>query len=913
MKYRFILLGCSAAAAIATGAQAAEIRGRVLDASQRTALPGATVRVAGTGLSATTERDGSFTLSEVPAGPQRITIDYVGYETAEQDATAGDNATPLDIALTHAAAGGEIVVTGTRLAEARALQTKKIADNFVETLYANDVGKLPDQNVAEAVKRLPGLSVANDQGEGRYVIIRGIDPNLVNVTLNGQTLPAPEPDGRQVKLDDIPSAMIAAVIVSKSLTADQDANAIGGEVNIRTLTAFDRNKRFFLDGRGSYGAYNLNGKHPYEVDGQVGGLFGADEQFGAVVSVNYSRRPIESENFQGSENYSSGVPDQNGLRDYNLVRTRLGVVGNFDWHPSDSAKIYLRTSYSKFTDNEVRDQNRVGSETGLVKTSPTTGSFKATDTILIRRRRENDNTKSATLGGEFDVGPGKLEMSGGYTKAIKNDPLRSEFTFTTAKNGATVDYDLSTSPYSFIPRAPGFTDPSLFSFSKVNFEKRHAAEEMWQGRVDYTLPIAIGDSSTIKIGGKYLDRHKTNDQNKQDYKVGSEPWALGTVGYFADRGFYDGMFNFGQRIDYNAAVAYFNAHPKVAKLDAVGTLADTLSSDYDVHERILAGYAMATLKFGGLTLIPGIRVENTRDRASAKIVDANSTLTDDFNSLGRKTYTDWFPGLNAKYEVTRNFLLRAAVTTAIGRPAYPSLAPSIVVEDDTVPNISLGNPDLKPYKAVNLDAAAEYYLPGQGVISIGLFYKHIDNPIYTQSTRVANGSFGGVTYALADVAQPINADDETVKGIELNGQTQFTFLPGVLSGFGVSANYTHVTGHAKAPGFRPGNIPLFFQSKNIGTAQLFYEKYGFAARVAYTYRSKYLDVLGADAASDEYTDNNGQLDVHASYQIFPQATIFMDATNLTDAPWRRFIGVKSQLVERERYDYSIRGGVQVHF
>jgi len=221
-------------------------------------------------------------------------------------------------------------VTGTRLAEAKALQTQKIANNFIDSLYANDVGKLPDQNVAEAVKRLPGLSVANDQGEGRYVIIRGIDPNLVNVTINGQTMPAPEPDGRQVKLDDIPSAMIASVVVTKSLTPDQDANAIGGEVNIRTLTAFDRNKRFFVDARGSLGWYEMNHKKPYELDGQLGGIFGADGQFGAVLSINYSRRPIESENFQGSENYQTGAPDENGLRDYNLVRTRLGIVGNFD-------------------------------------------------------------------------------------------------------------------------------------------------------------------------------------------------------------------------------------------------------------------------------------------------------------------------------------------------------------------------------------------------------------------------------------------------------------------------------------------------------------------------------------------------------------------------------------------------------
>jgi TonB-dependent receptor len=917
IRYKSVFfVGCALGAlAVAGTAQAAAIRGKVIDADKRTALPGANVRVSD-GKSVTTERDGSFTIEGVAEGSQTLTIDYVGYDEIRQTATAGDDGAAIEIGLKATASAGDIVVTGTRLAEARALQTQKIAVNFVDALYANDVGKLPDQNVAEAVKRLPGLSIANDQGEGRYVIIRGIDPNLVNVSLNGQTLPAPEPDGRQVKLDDIPSAMIASVTVTKSLTADQDANAIGGEVAIRTLTAFDRNKRLFADARGSYGWYDLNHKHPYEVDGQLGGLFGSEGQFGAVVSVNYSRRPIESENFQGSENYSSGIPDQNGLRDYNLVRTRLGIVGNFDWHPSDRAKLYLRTSYSKFTDNEVRDQNRIGSEANVVADSPTSGTFNATGTVLVRRREEKDNTKSATLGGEFDVGAGKLEMSGGYTKAIKNDPLRSEFTFTTPKKALTVDYDLSTSPYSFLPQGAGFGDPSLFTLSKFNFEQRHAAEELWQGRIDYTLPIAIGDGSTIRIGGKYLDRRKTNDQNKQDYKSGSESFPLGAVSYLGDTGFYDGMFDFGQRIDYDAALAYTQTHPDTLKLDKDGTIADTLSSDYDVRERILAGYAMATLRFGGLTLVPGIRVEQTRDRVAAKIVGPDSDVSDGFNSFGRKSYTNWFPGVNAKYEITPSFLLRAAVTTAIGRPNYPDLAPYVTVGDTDATgktDLALGNPDLKPYKAVNLDAGAEYYLPGQGVLSIGLFYKHIDDPIYSQQIDVANGTFGGVLYPLAGITQPINAKDETVKGIELNAQTQFTFLPGFLSGFGVSANYTHVSGHASAPGVRAGDIPLFFQSKNIGTAQLFFEKYGFTARIAYSYRSKYLDTLTGSADTDEYTDSNGQLDVHASYQVTRNVTVFADGTNLTDAPWRRFVGNKSQLVERERYSFSLRGGAQVHF
>ncbi|MCI4588925.1 TonB-dependent receptor [Sphingobium sp. BYY-5] len=804
-----------------------------------------------------------------------------------------------------------IIVTGARQAQRDAIAEKMAADNTVETLRANDVGKLPDQNVAEAVKRLPGLSVANDQGEGRYVIIRGIDPNLINVTLNGQTLPAPEPAGRVVKLDDLPSAMIQAITVTKSLLSSQDANAVGGEVNIRTKTAFDNARPFFLDARASSGVYGLNRKFPYEMDGTIGGRFGADEQFGAVVSVNYSNRPIESENFQGSEDYShGGIPDGNGLRDYNLTRTRLGIVGNFDWHPSDAVKLYLRTSYSKFEDHETRDQNR------LAITDYASDPLAGTATMLIRRREENDNTKSATLGGEFDVAGGKLEMSGGWTKAVKEDPLRSEFTFTSKKGSVAIDYDASTYPYTLVPTGSSaglFTTPSLFTLSKYNLEQRYAYEQLWQGRADYEHPIAIGDDSAIKVGVKYLDRHKSNDQNKTDYKNGSTVFNASSVAYQGDSDFYDGLFGFGNRIDYWAARAYAAANPSVLKIDAAGTLSDSLSSDYDVTESITAGYAMATLKFGGLALIPGVRVEHTVDHSKAKIVDANSTLDDDYNSFGHTSYTDVFPGLNAKFAVNPSLFLRGAVTTSIGRPNYASLAPYVVVEDDTVPNISIGNTGLKPYKAVNYDASIEFYPNKDSLFSAGFFHKDIDNPIYDYSQRLTNVTYGNVDYATADVSQPVNADSETLTGVELNAQTQFTFLPGLLSGFGLSANYTHIWGHATASAIRSGNIPLFYQSSNVGNVQLFYEKYNLAVRLAFNYRSAYLDALGSDAGTDEYTDGNGQLDLHASYQVTPHFSLFTDISNLTDAPWRRYIGSKLDLIEREHYGAQYRLGVQLHF
>ncbi|HXH15588.1 MAG TPA: TonB-dependent receptor [Sphingomonas sp.] len=819
----------------------------------------------------------------------------------------------------------DIVVTGTRAGERKAIEEKRTANNFVEAVFANDVGKLPDQNVAEAVRRLPGLSVANDQGEGRYVIIRGINPDLVNVTLNGMTLPAPEPEGRQVKLDDIPSALISAVVVTKSLTADQDANAIGGSVDVRTLSAFDRAKPYFADARAAYGWSKLNGKHPYEGDIQVGGLFGPDQQFGAVLSVNYSQRPIESENFQGSTNWrvptaANGfvVPDQYGLRDYNLTRTRKGAVLNLDWRPSDTTKFFLRGTYSAFDDNETRDQFIIDNQSTFTNQTATTGRFRGRGSVRVRRREESDNTKSVQGGGEFDLGPGHLAITGGYARAEKRDPLRSEYNFRTGGSALTVDYDVSDAPYDFVPTAT--LPQTAYALNSVNYDKRLAVEKLAQARVDYTIPLSFGtDGSSIKVGAKYLDRHKTNNRDYTTYSLTSgRSFTLANVSYLGDTSFYGSDYSFGPRIGYDTAQAFLAVNPGTVTLNTAGSINNSLANDYDVKERIIAGYAMATLKFDKLTLVPGVRVEQTRDRSKAKLITTASSINSDYNSFGSKQYTDVFPGLNARYDLTDALVVRGAVTTAIGRPNYAQLAPYVSVDQTTNPNsVAQGNPNLKPYKALNFDGAIEYYLPGQGLISLGGFYKKLDDPIYAQSLLAQTGTFAGQALTNATVSTPLNIDKAKVYGIEVNLQTRFTFLPSPLDGFGVAANYTRIWGDGNgtilgAPS-RTGDIPLFQQSKHVGTAQIFYEKYGFAVRAAYSYRSAYLDTLGATAALDQYTDNNGQLDVNASYQVSPELTFFASATNLTDAPWRRYIGTKAQLVERERYDMSVRWGAQLHF
>lgn len=922
---------------------AADIAGRVVDPTSGASLPGATVTAGGR--TAVADSDGMFVLRDVPAGTVQLSFTYVGYPTTTRSAQSSDSPQvvvfKLDAPVSETS-GGEIVVTGQRAAERRALQAKRSSNFIQDTLNANDVGKLPDQNVAEAVRRLPGISVANDQGEGRYVIIRGVNPNLANVTINGQTAPAPEPESRQVKLDDIPSSLIGSVTVVKSLTADRDANAIAGQVDINTLTAFDRTKAF-ANARIVSGYTNLNSRSPHEGDITAGTRFGPDKTFGVVLSANYSRRPIESENLQGSSNWGTppgatrAVPDDFRLRDYNLTRTRYGFVGNFDWRPSSNVNVYLRTLYSTFKDHETRDQSRIEipvtyptTNAAGVTTQPTAaqqtvnaaissgGTFSSRGTRFLRLRNEDDSTFTGELGGKFRFGDAELQVEGTYSKALKKDPLRSEYSFRTGSTALTgLSLDLSDTLFKVNTANATPNTTTLYNGYRVTYDRRRAEENLYQARADLTIPIGFGSDSSIKVGGKFQQTDKSNNRDFQQYSLSG---TLAATGAAADDGsaIYGGRYLFGPRINYALAETYYTVTNPAGRTqstsDAATSVANSLVNDYDLSEKVVAGYIMGTFKFAQLTIVPGVRVEHTDGTYKGKSFTAASSVAQDFNVSNSRSYTDAFPDLNVRFDVNDRLILRAAATTAIGRPDYNLLAPYVNVTD-TTPNagvIAVGNPNLKPYKAVAGDLSAEYYLPGQGIVSIAGFYKHLDDPIFNVGITQA-GTFGGTTFTKALVTQPVNGDSAKIYGVEANVQVQLLFLPGALSGFGVSGNFTYTDGSSSGVIGRAGSVPNLLQSKYIGTAQLYYEKYGITGRLAYTYRSAYLDTLGTTAATDQYTDENNSLDARIAYSPVKQYTLFAEVSNLLDSPWRRYQAVKTQLIENEHYRQTFRIGVQLAF
>ncbi|RYF37771.1 MAG: TonB-dependent receptor, partial [Chitinophagaceae bacterium] len=218
-------------------AQSGIVSGSVTDSLQKLSLPGASLKLAPGNRSTISNEYGKFAFLDVPAGKYTLSVTYIGYKvsTREIEVTAS-KATAVEVAMEDGTViGTEVLVLGDRLrGQAKAINQQKNNLNITNIVSSDQVGRFPDANIGDAIKRIPGITMQNDQGEARNIIIRGIAPELNSVTLNGDRIPSAEGDNRRVQMDLIPSDMIQTIEVNKTLTPDMDADAIGGSVNLVT-------------------------------------------------------------------------------------------------------------------------------------------------------------------------------------------------------------------------------------------------------------------------------------------------------------------------------------------------------------------------------------------------------------------------------------------------------------------------------------------------------------------------------------------------------------------------------------------------------------------------------------------------------------------------------------------------------
>lgn len=926
-----------ASALAASVAVAGEVvHGRVTNAAGD-ALPGAEVIVRATGQRAVTNTQGEFDLV-LPTGTAVLDVRYIGQPSATQTVSVVQGGTEVSIMLGagEAATVSDVIVTGVITdGVARSLNQQKNADGTVNVLSADAIGRYPDPNVAESLQRVQGIAIQRDQGEGRYINVRGAPSAFTAVSVDGVAVPAVSPTTRAVDLDTLPSDIVSSVEVSKTLTPAQDADSIAGAVNIKTRSPFDK-RRLALSGYAG-GSYNDYGGSDTRGGLTASNVFGPNQTFGALVSLSYSetnRRPDNVENawiFDDRATVGSGasakpnpafnhyVLEETLFKDYETQRTRKAVTGALEWRPGDAIRTWVRGSFAEFNDNEYRDTLRFTYSDGTASGTVTDQAATYTGARIykaLRHREQNNQITTLNAGGEYTFGNGAvLDATLAWAHSEQTYPHRDELVYRSGSQTLTYDttnhYAPTYSPFA----GTYYSTPSNFSFRENTFRSNTTEQEDVSFKTNYELPTVIaGREATLKFGAKYSTRDVTADEERFRHRNGDtnpaplDPGSLASL--LSDRASQNYDYNLGFKLDHDLVSDYFGRAAEAGSKGATARrMPQSITADYTANEDILSGYGQARFDIGATNVLIGLRVEKTSFEGSAVNValsNAQTTVNID------RDQTDFFPNLTIRHSFSDQLVGRFALTRAISRPDYTDIVPRVLeTTENTRPTVARGNPNLRPTLSNNFDAGLEYYLRPLGVVSANAFYKDLSNYRFTLVTNGA--AYAPSPTGVADITEARNAPDGHLAGIEFNWQQTFDFLPAWASGFGVFANYTLTDAEIKTSRAFAGRdtFTLPGQSDETYNAALFYENYGLSARLSYTHRGDFLEAINATTPGlDLFVEGRGQLDFTTSYDFGNGVELFGEAKNLTDSAGVRYYGSRERTYEYEKFGYNIFVGVR---
>jgi TonB-dependent receptor len=820
----------------------------------------------------------------------------------------------------------EVVVTGQRASQQQAIDAKRKATGVIDAISADELGRLADKNVAENLERLPGVGLFYDQGEGRYVSIRGIDSSLNNVTLNGVQLG--NPDGLaaepRVPLDVVGGQLLSRLEVVKVVTPDMDAQGIGGSVNLVTQSAFDNRADRFARASAQVGYQALNkDSHPYQADVTVGGRF-AGGTIGAILGVNFSSREFRSHGFFPDDwravpgSARGGLPTTIKATNYTIERERQGVSAALDFRPTDDDRYYLRGLYSQFTEDEHRQRYRADFGANMANITFNADGYTGVATNVdvredLRVEQKEKSFTSVAIGGENTRGAlvFDYDLSYGYNEVVEPNQL---WQFRSVTANTTYDFDMRPLLFTAEPRSLALSN---LGFRQYQAQDEHGVETSYAARVNVRYDVDWLDGGYVKFGAKVRDEDKKFDGRTDVWDragAGANRFTLADFNLHGADEFVvyeDRTYALRYVIDRGAVEQFTRDNLGSGRFVAntATNLTNNVVNDYALDQRIWAGYGMFDVRSGDLRIIGGLRVERTETEVNGyRLASTNGTVAAASES---NSYTDILPNLQLRYEPREDIVLRAAYSRTLGRPNFGQLKISGTLTFTPLNNgqfdgdLSQGNVDLKPYTSDNLDATAEWYFAKGGLLSAGAFHKRIENPIYSFRQALTNVTLDGRTFATLRVTQPLNAEKGSITGLELAYQQQFSFLPGLLSGFGVAANATFVGSHVDTFDRRTN---FQQQSDLLYGGQLFYQKGRLEAALSFHHTGKNLLSLGANEASDTYNDDYDRLDAKASYALTDNIEVFAEAQNLTDTKLRQYIGGRRDWItnyERLRQTYYV--------
>ncbi len=898
------------------------VTGRVLDGN-RQVLPGASIYIEDLHRSVVSDINGFYMLPDLKPGVYSLKISYVGYQPKVVRLVVPEDKTKvMDFVLEDGLELHTVEVLGAFQGQRKALQMQKEAMGVTNVVSADQVGKFPDSNIGDALKRINGVNVQYDQGEARFGQVRGTSADLTSVTVNGNRMPSAEGDTRNVQLDLIPADMIQTIELNKVVTADMDGDAIGGEINLVTKNTPGHRVMSFNAGSG----YSwISGKPQWDFSATWGDRF-FNDKLGIMAALSYQYAPGGSANaefeYEENDNGERELKEAQVLQ-YYVTRERQSNSLALDYQFNPLNKISFKGIYNRRSDWENRyrirykDLNDEASEQSVVlETKAGSGDHKDA-------RLELQQTMDYTLDGEHYLGKVKVDWAGSYSRATEERPNEryAAYALEGEDYGSMFAGIGGKHPYSTKP-LPVLSD-GRWTLDELTNSNQDIVENEWKGRLNFTLPLMEGlYANRLKFGAKFTSKNKSRNTSFYDYdpeEVLGADWRTHTANEIRNGFMVSGNYPTNTPFIYNKYLGDID----FSKFNGEENYEEE-AGNYNIRENISAAYLRFDQNIGNkLTATVGLRMERTDLKTSGYNLDTENgdglAATGDY----KNHYTDWLPSLLLKYRINDDANLRASVTKTLSRPKYSALNENKTINTKEF-EATIGGQNTKPAEAVNIDLSADYYFKSIGMVSLGLFYKDIKNVNIEWSSNKYLGSDLGLTGEYAgeefEVTQNINAYDARIFGIEAAFQRDFSFIAPALKCIGFYGNYTYT--HSSTRNFNErlnvqngDDVKVAGSPEHTANASLYFDKAGFNVRLSYNFASSFIDEMSTSRALDRYYDKVNYLDLNASYTWGKSAkfTVYADAKNLLNQPLRYYQGESDRTMQVEYYGVKVQAGVKVSF
>lgn len=906
------------------------IAGTVLDTAGAV-LQGAQIELQPKGVFVHSNGTGGFVISNLVPGTYTLKISYEGFApySTELNVKAGSVAR-VDAVMKVASQNEEITVTAERPhGEAEAINRERASENILQVLPAEVITSLPNTNIADALGRLPSVTLERDEGEGKYVQIRGTEPRLSNVTVNGVIVASPEPGARQIKLDVMPADLVESVEINKTLSPNQDGDAIGGSVNLVTKTAGER-PTVILEGIAGYNSI-LGGRGSQTYDGTLGQRFGSNKKLGVIFGGTYdwNGRGIDDIEPAVCDSVSCGAPgpavatyNTMDLREYRYYRERWGFTGGIDYKLSEGSNLYLHSLYSHFKNFGDR---WVYTPTINTFVSPFQGDTDGNMTANAQIRRPVEVIGSLSAGGHHVFSKSWFSWNLAAARSAQEDQGYSTADFG-ANDGAAAINNVQFGVNLSNPNRPQFPvqngvsiyDSTQYQLQDRDNNKSYSPQLNLEGGASYARNYSLGGHAAIfEFGGKVRNAHKFEDASYQFYDfTGAAPPTIATFqSSFTNPDYYEKSYTLGPLVDYNKVNAFFAANPGAFTLNVNRSKQRTDPNNFDIIERVSAGYFMNTVDVGRFHLLAGLRFEGTQEDLLGYHVtfDSKGNYASTTPVTRKSSYVDPLPSVQVRYALTSESGIRFAYGRGIARPNFGNLPP-FFTENDRRNSISVGNPDLQPTHANNFDVLYEHYLKPLGILQAGFFYKDISDPIYSVTTPITSGPFTGFRQT-----QSVNGSSAWLAGFEIAYQQHLGFLSGAWSGLGIAANYSYTDSVAHDVPGRTDNPALLRQAPHTFNISPTYDRGRLSMRVGVSYNDanifsyNFTDgaALGKRGPNgDQYLYAHTQLDAQGSFRIGKGFSAIVSGLNLTNEVFGFYQGSTIYPIQREYYHPTISGGLR---